>query len=183
MSRIGKKNVVIPSGVKVSLNGNIIKVDGPKGSLSYAVGQDISVEVGSSEIKLSRKTDGREHRELHGLSRSIVANMLKGVTEGFMKKMEISGVGYRAEVQGSVLNLSLGYSHPVKYPLPKGITAEVDKQTGITLKGIDNQLLGQVAAEIKAYRVPDPYKAKGIKYSGEIIRRKAGKAGKAAGGK
>lgn len=182
MSRIGKKIIIIPQGVKVNLNGNVIKVDGPKGSLSHQIGQDISVEVSSSEIKLSRKTDGREHRELHGLSRSIVANMVKGVTEGFTRKLEISGVGYKAEAQSGILNLTLGYSHPVKYPLPKGITAEVDKQTGITLKGIDNQLLGQAAAEIKAYRVPDPYKAKGIKYSGEVIMRKAGKAGKAAAG-
>jgi len=185
MSRIGKKTISIPPGVKVNLNSSdgVIKVDGPKGSLSHSMSRDISIEIAGNEVKLSRKTDSNGDKALYGLTRSIVANMITGVAEGFTRKLEISGVGYKAEVQGNSLNLSLGYSHPVKYQLPKGITAEVEKQTLITLKGVDNQLLGQVASEIKAYRVPDPYKAKGIKYSGEVIRRKAGKAGKAAGGK
>ncbi|HBO85235.1 MAG: 50S ribosomal protein L6 [Deltaproteobacteria bacterium GWC2_42_11] len=183
MSRIGKKPIPVPSGIKVFLNGNTIKVDGPKGSLSREISKGVSVEIGSGAIKVSNIGDSRDSKALYGLARSIIANMVKGVTDGFMKKLEISGVGYRADVQGSTLNLSLGYSHPVKYPLPKGITAEVEKQTLITLKGVDNQLLGLVASEVKMFRVPDPYKAKGIKYRGETILRKAGKAGKAAGGK
>ena len=182
MSRIGKKAISIPAGVKVNLNGCVMSVDGPKGGLSYSINKGISAEIAGSEIRLLCNIDGRDERALHGLTRSIIANMVKGVTDGFTRKLEISGVGYKAEVQGGCLNLSLGYSSPVRYQLPKGVSAEVEKQTSITLKGMDNQLIGQVASEIKAFKVPDPYKAKGIRYSGEIIRRKAGKAGKAAAG-
>lgn len=182
MSRIGKKIISIPQGVKVSLNGDVIKVEGPNGSLVQSLGKELRATVSGNEIKITRNGEDKGVIMLHGLTRSLVANMVKGVTEGFQKNLEIVGVGYRAEAQGSMLNLSLGYSHPVKYSLPKGITATVDKQTSIILKGIDKQLLGHTAAEIKAFRPPDPYKGKGIKYAGEVIRRKAGKAGKAGGG-
>lgn len=183
MSRIGKKNIAIPSGVKVSLNGDIIKVEGPKGVLTQSLSKKLKTDASNGEIKITRNGEDQGTVMLHGLTRSLVANMIKGVTEGFQRKLEIVGVGYRAEAQGNILNLSLGYSHPIKYVLPKDITAVVDKQTSITLKGADKQLLGQSAAEIRAFRTPDPYKGKGIKYEEEIVRRKAGKAGKAAGGK
>lgn len=182
MSRIGKKNISIPQGVKVTFNGDVIKVEGPKGSLAQPLNKELKTEVSGSEIKITRNGEDKSSIMLHGLSRSLVANMIKGVTEGFQKNLEIVGVGYRAELQGGILNLSLGYSHPIKYTLPKGITVTVDKQTSIALKGIDKQLLGQTAAEIRAFRLPDPYKGKGIKYAEEVIRRKAGKAGKTAGG-
>ncbi|MBI5681627.1 MAG: 50S ribosomal protein L6 [Deltaproteobacteria bacterium] len=182
MSRIGKKVISVPNGVKVNLNGGVVSVDGPRGGLSYSIGKGISAEISGGEIRIFCNAGGRDENALHGLTRSIIANMVKGVTDGFTRKLEISGVGYKAEVQGSYLNLNLGYSNPVRYQLPKGISAEVEKQTSITLKGMDNQLIGQVASEIKAFRIPDPYKAKGIRYSGEVIRRKAGKAGKAAAG-
>ncbi|MBI5048213.1 MAG: 50S ribosomal protein L6 [Deltaproteobacteria bacterium] len=182
MSRIGKKNIVIPAGAKVSINGDVIKVEGPKGSLVQPLSKELKAVVSGSEMKITRNGEDKKTIMLHGLTRSLIANMVKGVTEGFQKSLEIVGVGYRAEIQGSVLNLSLGYSHPIKYTLPKGITAAVDKQTSIILKGMDKQLLGQTAAEIRAFRLPDPYKGKGIKYTEEVVRRKAGKAGKATGG-
>lgn len=183
MSRIGKKSIAVPAGVKVSLNSDIVKVEGPKGTLTQPLCKEIKVEISDGEIRMTRSGEDKETAMLHGLSRSLIANMIKGVTEGFQINLEIVGVGYRAEAQGSILNLSLGYSHPIKYALPKGITATVDKQTSITLKGMDKQLLGQTAAEIKEFRLPDPYKGKGLKYAGEVIKKKAGKAGKAAGGK
>ena len=185
MSRIGKKSVVIPAGVKAGVNGDVIKVEGPKGSLIQPLPKELKVEISNNEINVMRNTEDQKIVMIHGLGRSMIANMIKGVTEGFHKNLEIVGVGYRAELQGNILNLSLGYSHPVRYTLPKGITATVDKQdkqTNITLKGIDKQLLGQAAADIRAFRLPDPYKGKGIKYAEETVRRKAGKAGKAAGG-
>lgn len=183
MSRIGKKSIAVPAGVKVSLNSDIVKVEGPKGILTQPLCKEIKVEISDGEIRMTRSGEDKETAMLHGLSRSLIANMIKGVTDGFQINLEIVGVGYRAEAQGSVLNLSLGYSHPIKYALPKGITVTVDKQTSITLKGMDKQLLGQTAAEIKEFRLPDPYKGKGLKYAGEIIKKKAGKAGKATGGK
>ena len=183
MSRIGKKSIAVPAGVKVSLNSDIVKVEGPKGILTQPLCKEIKVEISDSEIRMTRSGEDKETAMLHGLSRSLIANMIKGVTEGFQINLEIVGVGYRAEAQGNILNLSLGYSHPIKYALPKGISATVDKQTSITLKGMDKQLLGQTAAEIKEFRLPDPYKGKGLKYAGEVIKKKAGKAGKAAGGK
>ena len=182
MSRIGKKSIAIPAGVKAGVNGDVIKVEGPKGSLMQPLPKELKVEISNNEINVMRNTEDQKTVMIHGLGRSMIANMIKGVTEGFHKNLEIIGVGYRAEVQGNILNLSLGYSHPVRYTLPKGITATVDKQTNIALKGIDKQLLGQAAADIRTFRLPDPYKGKGIKYAGEIIRRKAGKAGKATGG-
>ena len=142
----------------------------------------LSVRIEGDHIFVERASDDKTAKALHGLHRALVRNMAEGVSKGFRKAMEIVGVGYRAEVQGTILNLSLGYSHPIKYELPKGITATVDKQTSITLKGADRQLLGQTAAEIRGFRIPDPYKGKGIKYAEEVIRRKAGKAGKATGG-
>jgi large subunit ribosomal protein L6 len=149
--------------------------------MELALRDEVTVEVDGSVIRVSRKDDSREARSLHGLTRTLISNMVKGVSEGFSKRLEIVGVGYRAEVKGTSLNLSLGYSHPINYELPKGVTASVEKQTSVILKGADKQLVGQVAAEIRGFRPPEPYKGKGIKYADEVIRRKAGKAGKGAG--
>lgn len=181
MSRIGKHPISVPSGVKVSASGGKVQVNGPKGALEIPLKPEISVDVKGAVIEVKRADDGRSARALHGLTRTLIANMVKGVSEGFQKKLEIVGVGYKADVQGSNVTLSLGYSHPVKYSLPKGVTASVEKQTLITLTGPDKQVVGQVAADIRAFRKPEPYKGKGIKYSDEVIRRKAGKAGKAGG--
>lgn len=177
MSRIGKKPISIPSGVKVALSGPVINVEGPKGKLSRSVHQDVNVEVGAEqiEVKVGASAKGTA---MQGLTRSLIANMVDGVTKGFEKILEINGVGYRAELQGKTLNLSLGYSHPVVFPLPEGITAEVEKQTKVFVRGIDKELVGATAAKIRSFREPEPYKGKGIKYSDERIIRKAGKAGK-----
>ena len=179
MSRIGKLPIVVPQGVKVNLTGDLLKIDGPKGSLSQKVNPGVSMSIADGKIVFSRPTESREARTVQGLMRSLVANMVTGVTQGFEKKLDISGVGYRAEVQGDSLVMSLGFSHPVKYTLPKGVKVEVDKQTAITLKGADKQVLGQAAANIRGLKPPEPYKGKGIKYQDEKILRKAGKAGKA----
>lgn len=181
MSRIGKHPISVPSGVKVSVSDGKVQVTGPKGSLQIPLKPEITVGVAGSVVEVKRSDDGRSAKALHGLTRTLIANMVKGVSEGFQKKLEIIGVGYKADVQGSNVNLALGYSHPVKYTLPKGVTAAVEKQTLITLTGPDKQVVGQVAADIRAFRKPEPYKGKGIKYSDEVIRRKAGKAGKAGG--
>ncbi len=179
MSRIGKKPIDLPNGVSVSLSGRSIAVKGPRGSLSWEVPQRISVKQADGKIVLEREDEAREARALHGLSRSLVNNMVAGVSQGYTKNLEIVGVGYRAQVQGRKLVLALGYSHPVEYNLPEGINAEVDKkQVLITLSGIDKQKIGQVAAELKALRPPDAYKGKGIRYQGERIKLKAGKTGK-----
>ena len=183
MSRIGKQPINVPSGVKVSVADGKVQVNGPKGALQLSLRPEITVDVKGQVVEVKRADDGRSARSLHGLTRTLIANMVKGVSEGFQKKLEIVGVGYKADVQGSNINLSLGFSHPIKYALPKGVTASVDKQTLVTLTGPDKQVVGQVAADIRAFRKPEPYKGKGIKYSDEVIRRKAGKAGKAAGGK
>lgn len=183
MSRIGKRTINIPSNVKVALDKGVIKASGPLGALELTLRPEIKVEIKAAEINILRADESRTSRSLHGLTRTLIDNMIKGVNEGFEKKLEIIGVGYKADVQGDAVNLSLGYSHPVKYPLPKGVKAAVEKQTLITLKGPDKQLIGQVAADIRSLRMPEPYKGKGIKYSNEVVRRKAGKAGKAAGGK
>jgi large subunit ribosomal protein L6 len=179
MSRVGIQPINISEGVKVVLDGNDISVTGPKGSLKITLREEVFVEIDGSVIKVLRKNEERESVAYHGLTRSLIANMVAGVALGFEKKLEIVGVGYRADVQGSDLNLLLGFSHPVKYSLPEGITASVDKQTLISIKGADKQLVGQVAADIRAFRKPEPYKGKGIRYSDEQVRRKAGKAGKA----
>ncbi len=179
MSRIGIQPINIPDGVKVELNGSSVKVTGPKGALDLNVRDEVSLELEGTQLKVKRRDEERASIAFHGLTRSLVANMIIGVSEGFEKQLEIIGVGYRAAVEGSNLNLLLGFSHPVKYTLPEGITASVDKQTVVSIKGADKQLVGQVAADIRAFRKPEPYKGKGIRYMGEQVRRKAGKAGKA----
>ncbi|MBI1911252.1 MAG: 50S ribosomal protein L6 [Deltaproteobacteria bacterium] len=181
MSRIGKRTISVPSGVKITQDGSMLKVNGPQGTLEMALRPEISIDVKDSQINVLRKEESRTARSLHGLSRTLISNMIKGVSEGFQKRLEIVGVGYKADVQGNVVNLALGYSHPVRYELPAGVTAAVEKQTSITIKGPDKQIVGQVAADIRSMREPEPYKGKGIKYSDEVIRRKAGKAGKAGG--
>ncbi len=181
MSRIGIQPIEIPAGVKVEQSGTNVKVSGSKGILELTVRDEVSVVLADNVINVKRTDDTREARSLHGLTRSLVANMVKGVSEGFEKKLEIIGVGYRAEVSGSTLNLALGFSHPINYALPDGIKAAVEKQTLVTISGVDKQLVGQVAAEIRSFRPPEPYKGKGVKYDNETIRRKAGKAGKAGG--
>ncbi len=181
MSRIGKVPVNIPDGVKVMLDGRKVSVTGPKGSLQLEVKPEIDLAIDGSTVVVKKNSESRAARELYGLSRTLISNMVEGVSKGFSKKLEIVGVGYRAAVQGSVVNLSLGYSHPINYKLPEGISAAVENQTQVTISGIDKQLVGQVAAEIRAFRKPEPYKGKGVKYADEIIKRKAGKAGKGAG--
>lgn len=178
MSRIGKLPVTIPAGVKVSLDGNKMTVQGPKGSLSQDLHERMSIAVETEQIVVSRSTDDKADAALHGLTRALINNMVVGVTSGFKKDLEINGVGYRAEISGKVLTLSLGYSHPVVYELPVGISVEVVKQTKLSVSGIDKQLVGSAAAKIRSFRKPEPYKGKGIKYADERIVRKAGKAGK-----
>ncbi len=177
MSRIGKKPIAIPSGVKVALAGGLITVQGPNGSLKRTISEGVNVVVEADQV-LVQAQDAAEGRSLQGLTRTLISNMVEGVTKGFSRVLEISGVGYRAELKGSTLNLSLGYSHPVEYPLPQGISAEVEKQTKITIKGIDKEVVGATAAKIRSFREPEPYKGKGIKYAEERILRKAGKTGK-----
>ncbi|MCF6177879.1 MAG: 50S ribosomal protein L6 [Geopsychrobacter sp.] len=178
MSRIGKLPVTIPSGVKVSLNGNEISVQGAKGSLKQTIHSRISIAVEAEQIVVTRPTDSKQDSALHGLSRSLINNMVIGVSEGFTRELEINGVGYRAELSGSTLTLSLGFSHPVVYAVPAGIEIQVDKQTRVIVKGIDKQLVGSTAAKIRSFRKPEPYKGKGVKYAEERILRKAGKTGK-----
>src|SRR6202162_6602281 len=178
MSRIGNKPIGIPSGVDVRTDVGFVTVKGPKGELKQPIHEKISVVKTEGEIKVSRKGNDGFAKSLHGLTRNNISNMITGVTKGFEKVLEISGVGYRAAVQGRNLTLTLGFSHPVSVELPKGIDASVEKQTIVTLKGFDKMLLGQVAANIRSLREPEPYKGKGIKYSGEKIIRKEGKTGK-----
>lgn len=179
MSRIGKMPIAIPAGVEVKLDGNTVTVKGPKGELTRTVHQNMKVEVNGAEVTVTRPDDAKENRSLHGLTRTLIANMVKGVTDGFSKELEVNGVGYRASVEGNKLVLNVGYSHPVEMPLPDGIKAEVNDKK-ITISGIDNQKVGQFAAEVREQRPPEPYKGKGIKYMDEHIRRKEGKAGKGA---
>lgn len=178
MSRIGKRPIEIPQGVKVSIQNSLVKVEGPKGSLTRTIAEGVAVEVKEKNIVVTRPNDDIKSRSLHGLTRTIINNMIIGVTKGFETTLDITGVGYRAEAKGTVLNLSLGYSHPINFPLPKGINVEVDKMTRIVVKGIDKELVGQTAAKIREFRGPEPYKGKGIRYSDETILRKAGKTGK-----
>ena len=179
MSRIGKSPITVPSGVDVAINGATITVKGPKGTLSRTLEGGISVRKDESSLLVERPNDERESRSLHGLSRALVQNMVVGVTEGYAKELEIVGVGYRAEAKGpSALRLNLGFSHPVDFPGPDGITFEVPQQTRIIIKGIDKELVGQVAANIRSIRKPEPYKGKGIRYEDEQVRKKAGKAAK-----
>ena len=179
MSRIGKKPIEIPDKVTVEITDGIIKIKGSKGELSWNYPDKIKVSVNGGQISVERSGDSKVERALHGLARSIINNMVVGVTHGYRKVLEIVGVGYRAQVTGSKIVLSLGYSHPVEFELPEGVNASVDqKQVQITLVGVDKQQLGQVAASLKDLRLPDAYKGKGIRYSGEKIKLKAGKAGK-----
>jgi large subunit ribosomal protein L6 len=179
MSRIGKSPVVVPSGVDVDLAGGRIKVKGPRGELERALPPEIAVERADGELRFARSNDEREVRALHGLTRSLVANMVQGVTEGYQKTLEIHGVGYRAQKRGNDLELAVGFSHPVFKAAPAGIEFDVPSPTRIVVRGIDKELVGQTAAEIRAIRKPEPYKGKGIRYEGERIRRKGGKAAKA----
>lgn len=177
MSRIGKLPISIPDKVEVKVLNNSVDVKGPKGNLKLALPKHVSVVVDGASVTVSRDGEDRIARSMHGLSRNLIANMVKGVSIGFVRELEINGVGYRAEVKGKELHMALGYSHPVIYPLPVGIGAEVDaKRTKITLTGIDKQLLGNTAAEIRGYRPPEPYRGKGIKYAEETIKRKEGKS-------
>ncbi|WP_321369799.1 50S ribosomal protein L6 [uncultured Desulfuromusa sp.] len=178
MSRIGKLPVVIPAGVKISLNGNQMVVTGPKGTLTQDLHERMTIAVETDQINVTRPSDSKQDSALHGLTRALINNMVVGVTVGFKKDLEINGVGYRAEISGKVLTLSLGYSHPVVYELPDGISVEIEKQTKLSVMGIDKQLVGSAAAKIRSYRKPEPYKGKGIKYADEHILRKAGKTGK-----
>jgi large subunit ribosomal protein L6 len=176
MSRIGKKPVTFPKNVKVSQNLGTVKVEGPKGTLSSKLPEGINMVVSEGNLIIERKSDERIARSYHGLARTLIGNMVTGVSTGFAKNLEISGVGYRAEITGNTLKLALGFSSPVQYIVPKGIDVKVEKQTSILVSGIDKQLVGRVAAEIRALKKPEPYKGKGIKYAGEHIRRKAGKS-------
>lgn len=181
MSRIGKAPVTVPAGVTVTVGSdNVVTVKGPKGELKQPIDRDIKVEVKDGQINVSRPTDQIRHRALHGLSRALVSNLVKGVTEGYTKKLELVGVGFKASNQGNLLDLSLGYSHNILIEIPKELKLATAQEKGqnptITLEGIDRQLIGQVAAKIRSLRKPEPYKGKGVRYSGEVVRKKAGKA-------
>lgn len=175
MSRIGKRPISIPKGVEVRLDNQTIHVKGSKGALSLDVHPEMVVEVAEGEITVSRPSEAPRHKALHGLTRSLVSNMVEGVSSGFTKQLEIVGVGYRAEKRGEGIVLHLGYSHTIEYPAPAGIDLQVPVQTQVVVTGADKQLVGQVAAEIRGFRPPEPYKGKGVRYAGEQIRRKAGK--------
>ncbi len=177
MSRVGKLPITLPQGVKVSLGESVITVTGPKGTLSRTIPEPISVEVQDNAVRITRHDDARTSRSLHGLLRALVFNMVQGVSRGFTKSLEIQGTGYRADIQNNLLTLSLGYSRPVTFALPEGVSASVDRQTVIRLESIDRELLGQTAARIRALRAVEPYKGKGIRYSGEKVHRKVGKTG------
>ena len=175
MSRIGRKPIPVPDGVTVKVEPEVVHVTGPRGALSERKSRDIGVEQGDGVLTVTRPTDRGEHRALHGLIRSLVANMVEGVTSGFEKRLELQGVGYRATLKGKNLELALGYSHPVPIEAPQGIEFEVPQPTRVVVKGIDKQLVGEVAATIRKQRPPEPYKGKGIRYEGEYVARKVGK--------
>ena len=180
MSRVGKLPVKVPDKVKVSLDGNLVKVEGPKGKMSFPFNPRVKFELGKGEVKVLRPDDSREAKGLHGLTRTLLRNAVDGVTKGYERVLEISGVGFKAEVKGKEIHFTLGFSHPVVFKLPEGIAAEVDaKQTRLTVRGVDKHLLGLTAAKIRGLREPEPYKGKGIKYAEETIRRKEGKTGAA----
>lgn len=175
MSRIGRKPIPVPSGVEIQIEPELVTVKGPKGELSERIPRDITVVREGEELLVTRPTDRGEHRSLHGLTRSLVANMIEGVTNGYEKTLEIQGVGYRAALKGSDLTLALGYSHPVEIPAPDGISFDVPQPTSVIVKGISKQLVGETAAKIRKSRPPEPYKGKGIRYEGEHVIRKVGK--------
>jgi large subunit ribosomal protein L6 len=182
MSRVGKKPIEMPSGVEAKFETGKITVKGPLGEISQDFNPKLTIKKENNQLKVERPSDQKIYRELHGLTRNLIANMVAGVSKGYEKTLDISGVGFKAAAQGTNLMLSLGFSHPIVYPLPKGIKATVDaKQTQITLRGVDKQLVGQIAANLRSLKTPEPYKGKGIKYNTEVIHRKEGKAGK--GGK
>jgi large subunit ribosomal protein L6 len=175
MSRIGRKPIPLPEGVSIAIEPELVRVNGPRGELFERVPRDIEVAQADGELRVTRPTDRAEHRALHGLTRSLVANMVEGVTAGFEKRLEIQGVGYRAVLKGRDLELALGYSHPVPIQAPTGIEFEVPQPTRVVVKGIDKQLVGEIAANIRKKRPPEPYKGKGIRYEGEYVARKVGK--------
>ena len=179
MSRVGKKPIPLPSGVKVEIGGNL-KVQGPKGKLEVPIPEGIRVQQNDGKLEILRDSD--EHAALHGLTRALAANAVQGVSGGFTKELDIVGIGYRADVKGKIATFTLGYSHPIEVLLPEGVDLKIDKQTHLVLTGYDRQMLGQVAANIRALRKPDPYKNKGVRYTGEVLRKKVGKSG-ATGGK
>jgi large subunit ribosomal protein L6 len=179
-SRVGKKPILIPSGVAVSRDGRVIRVKGPKGEMLFPLGHGVEVTVDPKEVVVEQVGGGKQALAMHGTTRAILANMVHGVTQGFTKTLEITGTGYRAQMAGKKLTLQLGFSHPIEYEAPAGITISVESPTKLHVSGFDKGLVGQVAANIRGYRPPEPYKGKGIKYAGEYVRRKAGKA---AGGK
>lgn len=183
MSRIGKLPVTIPAGVKIAVDPSAVRVEGPKGKLHAAIPAGVQVTVEGNVAHVTRDNEQRKLRALHGLTRKLIANMAQGVSQGFTRVLDINGVGYRAEVRGQEIHMTLGYSHPVVFPLPPGVTAAVERQIIITLSGADRQLLGEMAAKIRSLRPPEPYKGKGIKYREEFIKRKAGKAVGSAGAK
>ena len=178
MSRIGRKSIPVPTGVDIKIEGQTVKVKGPKGELQHVIAAPITIEQAGGELTVNRPNDERKAKELHGLSRTLVNNMIVGVTEGYKKTLEINGTGYRVTAKGKDLEFALGFSHPVTVPAPDGITFTVERPTLFHVAGIDKQLVGEVAANIRKIRPPEPYKGKGVKYSDEVIRRKAGKAGK-----
>ncbi len=177
MSRIGKKEISLPQGVDVAVVDGMVKVKGPKGSLTQALVDRVGVEVDGQTVNVTRVSDDRRSRAFHGLMRALVANMVTGVSEGFSKALEIKGIGYKADVSGKTLNLALGFSHPITYPIPEGISISVDREK-VLVQGVDKQLVGAVSADIRSFRPVEPYKGKGIKYVDELVIRKAGKAGK-----
>jgi large subunit ribosomal protein L6 len=177
MSRIGKRPIPVPKGVTVTVEGNTVKVKGPKGELQRTVHPELKIALENGELTVTRPSDEARHKALHGLSRTLVANMVEGTAKGFQKTLELVGVGYKAEKRPYGLQLALGYSHPIEYKAPKGITLSAPQPTQIVIDGADKEIVGQVAAEIRSLRPPEPYKGKGVKYQGEQIRRKAGKAG------
>src|SRR6185295_7359526 len=179
MSRIGRMPVVLPAGVKLHVNDGLVRAEGPKGKLKRRVEPEIAIKIEGNEVVLTRREETRRAKSLHGLTRVLVANMVEGVGKGFTRVLEINGVGYRAEARKNLLFLTLGYSHPIAFQLPDGVSAKVERMVVVTLEGADRELLGQVAAAIRELRPPEPYKAKGIKYAEERIRRKAGKAASA----
>ena len=181
MSRIGRKPLALPKGVTLSQKDGKYGIKGPKGELSKALPTGITIKVEGDKLTVLRKDDSHELRALHGLVRAHLANMVKGVTEGWVRELEINGVGYRAEVAGDTINMALGYSHPIAFKLPKGVAAKVEKNR-VTLSGSDRDLLGQTAAKVRELRLPEPYKGKGVKYVEEVIKRKTGKAGATGGG-
>ena len=178
MSRIGRLPISVPAGVEVSVDGSVVQVKGPKGELTHTVPAPITVVVEDGTVQVSRPNDERESRSLHGLTRTLISNMIQGVSQGYAKQLEIVGTGYRVQARGANLEFALGYSHPVPFNAPDGITLSVEGANKVTVSGIDKQQVGEVAAKIRSLRLPDPYKGKGVRYAGEQIRRKAGKAGK-----